>query len=133
MEVIRRNTDYAFRLMSAIAAGGENETLAVTKLVELVYVPQQLACKLLQKLVCAGLLESKMGPKGGYRLAKKSEQISFKDIVEAIQGPVSINLCLSNEFFCPLKDKCPISGHLLELQKEMERHLAEKTLAMLAK
>jgi len=133
MEVIRRNADYAFRLMANIAINYGKGPVSVRKLVELSNVPYQLACKLLQKLAVEGLLDSTMGAKGGYSLAKQPCEISFKDIIEAIQGPVCLNLCLSGEFFCPLKDKCPVSGHLAELQKEMDDHLAAKTLDVLTK
>ncbi len=133
MEVIRRNTDYAFRLMVNIAQSNGRGPVSVRRLAEMSKVPYELACKLLQKLSNQGILSSKMGAKGGYTLAKQPSEISFKDVIEAIQGPVCLNLCLTDGFFCPLKDKCPINEHLLELQKEMDRHFAAKTLDILMK
>lgn len=130
MEIIRRNTDYAFRLAAGLAQK-YNNLASVRELSEQMKVPYQLACKLLQKLAAADLVESEMGPKGGYRLAKSPDKISFKQVIEAIQGTVSLNMCIKEDFFCPLKDKCPMNEHLVKLQEQMDKHLSEKTLALL--
>ncbi|MFI4911701.1 MAG: RrF2 family transcriptional regulator [Sedimentisphaeraceae bacterium JB056] len=131
MEVIRRNTDYSFRLMATLAKYHDH-CVSVRQLAKESCVPYQLSCKLLQKLSSAGLVASKMGPKGGYKLACEPESINLKQIVEAIQGPVIFNQCLTDGFECPLSQGCPVSGHLAKMQAEMNDHLAAKTLAMLA-
>jgi Rrf2 family protein len=130
MEVIRRNTDYAFRLMAALAKVYD-EKVPVRRLTEDNRVPYQLGCKLLQKLCSAGLAESVMGPRGGYRLAREPEKINLRQVIEAIQGPVVFNQCLKGDFDCPLKKGCPISGYLSDVQEDMNKHFESKTLAML--
>ncbi len=132
MEVIRRNTDYAFRLMAAIASEPE-QLKSVRKLAAECFVPYQLACKLLQKLCGASLVDSKLGPKGGYKLAVPAEQINLRQIIEAIQGPIIFNECLNGRFNCPLSRKCPIRGYLAQKQSEMVNEFGSKTLAELVK
>jgi Rrf2 family transcriptional regulator, iron-sulfur cluster assembly transcription factor len=130
MEVIRRNTDYAFRLMAALAKDWE-KCLPVRRLAQENDVPYQLACKLLQKLASASLVESVLGPKGGYRLALAPGEINLKQIIETIQGPVVFNKCLNGDFDCPLSGKCPIKGYLAELQSDMNKNFESKTLLSL--
>jgi Rrf2 family protein len=76
----------------------------------------------------AGIVESTMGPKGGFRLAKRPEKIHFGQLIAAIQGPVSVNRCLLGGFKCPLKRRCPAHPKMGELQKQIDGFLNELTL-----
>jgi len=91
-------------------------------------VSYTLACKILQKLAAAGIVESTMGPKGGFRLSKNPEKIEFKQVVEAVQGPVSVNRCLTGNFICPLKGKCPVHPKMAVLQSKIDGYLEKLTL-----
>jgi len=129
MELIRRDTDYAFRLAAQLAgAYGGDKALSARVLAEDNSVSYALACKILQKLTHAGIVESVMGPKGGFRLAKKPEKISFDTLIAAIQGPVSVNKCLMGGFKCPMKGKCPARPKMTELQNKINGYLNELTL-----
>lgn len=130
MEVIKRNTDYAFRLMATLATDCD-KNIPVRRLASESVVPYQLACKILQKLSSALLVESKMGPKGGYKLADLPEKINLKQIIEAVQGTIIFNQCLRCDSSCPLSSACTISGYLAEIQLKMNEHFESKTLAML--
>jgi Rrf2 family protein len=131
MEVIRRNTDYAFRLMAQLAKDFD-KSVAASKLAKDTQVSYQLCCKLLQKLSAAGLVESKMGINGGYRLTDKPCNITLRRIVEAIQGPIIFNMCLKSDVFeCPMAVNCPVRNYLGGMQADMNKHLENKTLASL--
>ena len=129
MDLIRRDTDYAFRLAAALAAAyDEEKALSARLLAKDTLVSYALTCKILQKMTHAGIVESVMGPKGGFRLAQKPENIPFGKLVEAIQGPVMVNRCLLGDFKCPLKRKCPAHPKMAELQGQIEGFLNELTL-----
>jgi Rrf2 family protein len=129
MELIRRDTDYAFRLAAQLAgAYGKDEALSARVLAKENSVSYTLACKILQKLTHAGIVESVMGPKGGFRLAKQPEKIPFSQLIAAIQGPVSVNKCLMGGFKCPMKGKCPAKPKMAELQNKITEYLNELTL-----
>ena len=129
MEMIRRDTDYAFRLMAQLAgAYGEGRALSARVLAKDNEVSYPLTCKILQKLAGAGLVESIMGPKGGFRLTKKPGKIRFDQLIAAIQGPVSVNKCLTGGFKCPLKGKCPAHTKMAELQTQIDGYFKELTL-----
>jgi len=129
MDLIRRDTDYAFRLLAQLAAAYSGDSaLSARLLAKDNGVSYTLACKILQKLAAAGIVTSTMGPKGGFRLAKNPEKIAFKQVVEAVQGPVSVNRCLTGGFKCPLKNKCPAHPKLGELQAHINDYLKGLTL-----
>jgi Rrf2 family protein len=91
-------------------------------------VPYQLACKLMQKLNNAKLVTSCMGPKGGFVLGAEPSKISLLEVVEAIQGPISINRCISDEKACSRNIICTVRQKLADIQESMTEGLAAITL-----
>jgi Rrf2 family protein len=132
MDILRRNTDYALRLMVDLARRQDKGAVSTRLLAQEQEVSYQLACKLMQQLHDAKLVESSMGPKGGFRLSRAPAQISLLDIIEVIQGPLSLNRCLLNETCCPRQDTCPVREKMGELQGRMSEYLGGVTLADLA-
>ncbi|MCD4830373.1 MAG: Rrf2 family transcriptional regulator [Anaerohalosphaeraceae bacterium] len=125
MDVIRRNTDYAMRLVVSLVENYGGESISVSELSKQEDVSYDLACKLLQKLKAAGFVKSCMGPKGGFLLAKEPGKISMLDIVAAIQGPVIMNRCLNAGRICPRQPRCAVSRELMKMQKYIENYLGD--------
>lgn len=129
MELIRRDTDYAFRLAAMLAGNVERDlALSAKVLAKDTQVSYAITCKILQKLAHAGIVESIMGPKGGWKLAKSPAEVQFRHVIEAIQGPVTVNKCLLGDFKCPLKGKCPAHPKMAMLQKQIVDSLTGLTL-----
>ncbi len=129
MDLIRRDTDYAFRLAAQLAKSyGDKSTFSARVLAKDNHVSHALTCKILQKLAAAGIVESIMGPKGGFRLANNPKKIEFRQLIEAVQGPVSVNKCLVGDFKCPLKEECPAHPKMAKLQAQINDFLKELTL-----
>lgn len=129
MDIIRRNTDYALRLMVGLARRRkDDDSVSTRRLAQEQEVPYQLACKLMQQLHDAELVESCMGPKGGFRLVRRPDEISLLDIVEIVQGPLSLNRCLPDARACPRAGVCPMRGKIAELQGRMGEYLGGITL-----
>ncbi len=82
----------------------------------------------MQQLQGAGLVQSKMGPKGGYKLARNPAQISLLDIVAAMQDEIIVNRCTDKNDTCERQDDCPVSGKLWELQHTVNDYLNSVTL-----
>lgn len=134
MDVIRRDTDYALRLAAQLAQGfAVGLPLSARALAKDNHVSYAHACKLLQKLAAAGLVTSTMGPKGGFVLAHKPETITFGQVIEAVQGPVSVIRCLMGNFNCPMKGDCPVSSKLGVMQQQITDFLSDVTLAEFVK
>ncbi len=128
MDVVRRNTDYAVRLIVHLAKQYGNDPISTRAAAAEEHVPYQLACKLMQKLNNAKLVKSCMGPKGGFVLATEPSKISLLDVVEVIQGPINMNRCLLGEETCPQQKTCAVRGKLAILQKNINNGLAAITL-----
>lgn len=131
MDVLRRNTDYALRAMVNLAGHYGNEPLSTRTIAATEDIPYQLACKIMQKLHNAGLVKSCMGPRGGFQLSRRPSKINLLELIEVIQGPVSLNRCLLNVDVCPRRPRCVVSTTLHELQQHIEHFLAGITLAKL--
>lgn len=129
MDILRRNTDYALRLMVSLAKHGPDGSVSTRALAEEQDVPYQLACKLMQQLHGAKLVESCMGVRGGFRLGREAGRISLLDVVEVVQGRLSLNRCLLNKACCPRQATCPVRARMGELQAQMDEYLGGVTLA----
>jgi Rrf2 family iron-sulfur cluster assembly transcriptional regulator len=132
MDILRRNTDYALRLMVSLARREGKGSVSTRLLAQEQDVSYQLACKLMQQLHEARLVDSCMGPKGGFRLNRRPADISLLDIIEVVQGPLSLNRCLLEAGACPRTKVCPMRGKIGELQGRMGEYLGSVTLEELA-
>ncbi|MHC4119490.1 MAG: RrF2 family transcriptional regulator [Planctomycetota bacterium] len=123
MDVVRRNTDYAVRLMVNLARqygkGPVSTRIAATE--EGVSYP--LACKLMQKLHGAKVIDSCMGPKGGFTLGRKPAEITLLEVIEAIQGPLSLNRCLLSSDACSRHLTCTVRAKLADVQEAIVNSL----------
>lgn len=130
MELIRRDTDYAMRLAGRLAREHAKGRAMSARVMSTEHkVPYPLTCKLLQKLTHAGFVESAMGAKGGFRLARSPETIAVSDIVEVIQGPICVNKCADGGFNCPMKCDCGMHPKMIELQKQIHEFLYSLNLS----
>jgi Rrf2 family protein len=128
MDFLRQHTDYAFRLLVALAQAPDKPISSRTLASE-GGVPYQFASKIMQKLHEQGLVESVMGPFGGFRLARPAEQVTLLEIIEAVQGPVVVNACLLGQDTCQRRNICPVRDKLESLQKTMVDYLQSVSLA----
>lgn len=103
-------------------------------------VPKEYLLKSLQLLSNAGLVDSSLGPKGGYRLAKSADQITFLDIVEAIEGRQNTftcseirrnNPCIKNKK--GFSTKCLIARSMHEADEAWRESLRKTSLASIIK
>ncbi|MHC5061452.1 MAG: RrF2 family transcriptional regulator [Planctomycetota bacterium] len=128
MNIVRQNTDYAFRALINLARRYGRDVVSTKVLAEEEDISYQFACKILQKLQGATLVKSTMGPKGGYYLSKPPSKVSLLEVIEAVQGPISMNKCLLAEDTCNRKPKCGVSEKLAELQEYVVSFLRGITL-----
>jgi len=132
MDILRRNTGYALRLAVNLAGRYGDGSVSTRALSDEEDVSYQLACKLMQRLHKEGLVESDMGPKGGFRLARPPQEVPILAIIEAIQGPLRLNRCLLGDGACQRQDGCPIRARIGRLQEQMDQYLGAVTLGELA-
>ena len=129
---ITRAADYALRAAIHLAAQPPGSRISRGLLASAVDAPQEVLGKVLQELVKARLVVSHRGAAGGFRLARDGASITVLDIVEAIDGTISLNECLVDGQPCPRSSWC--AGHPLWLraQEAMVAVLRESNIARLA-
>ncbi len=97
---ITLESDYALRILTAMA---EHEEVTDAKtLSSETSVTQRFTLKILHKLVGGGLVRSFKGVRGGYKLNRSPENITLKDVIELIDGPIAIARCLESAEGCSL-------------------------------
>ena len=107
---LTRAADYAVRVMIHLGSRPAG-AIAHARLAAEVDCPQQFLAKLLQRLVRAGLIRSRRGKVGGFELTGAGRQSSMLQVVEAIEGPIRLNLCLESPYACDRRPACP--AHLV--------------------
>lgn len=120
-------TDYSSLILAIIEKGSPGQ-FSAAYIAKASSIPKPTCVKLLKLLVKGGILNSTQGPLGGYKLAKPANQISVKTIVEAIEGPMAITECGSNETICRLTRHCTVMARWREIGDQMNRLLITTTL-----
>jgi Rrf2 family protein len=106
--------DYAVVLMTAAARRPAAARLSATELSAETGVPLPTAQKLMGQLAMSGLLTSVRGAGGGFALARPAAEISLADVVEAVEGPISMTVCSGHEgpSDCALDAHCRVKPHM---------------------
>ena len=84
--------------------------------------------KILGSLAKAGLLRSSRGVNGGFTLAHPAEEISLLDVVEAVEGPLSLTRCVPDPLGCVHSDNCPACSVWALVQHRISDVLQHATL-----
>jgi Rrf2 family protein len=128
MDVIRRDTDYALRMMVNLASHFNGEFISARRLASEGNFSYQLGCKILQRLHKAELVKSGMGQKGGFTLSREPSRITLMEIITALQGGIRLNRCLLGGEGCEFEPECEINTRLVCLQLYIDGYLGGITL-----
>ncbi len=122
---ITRQADYAVRAVLHVAQLKENERLATSVIAEEENIPLPFLAKIVSQLSVKGILDAMRGASGGVRLARPAAEISLLEVIEAIDGEISLNRCVLNEEACPSTATCPVHEVWCEAQRDLVRRLQE--------
>ena len=128
---LSKKADYALISMKHLAnSDGSSSAREIASLYD---IPIELLAKILQRLVRRGLLVSQQGTRGGYQLARVPALISVADVIQAIDGPVTVTACSSEEgSHCDQFAKCNVRDPLWRVRERILTALGECTIAELA-
>src|SRR4051794_3350613 len=101
---ISRKIDYGLRAAIHPAGLPAGRIASLQGLSAPVPIPRDFPAKILKGLAGRGLVRSARGAHGGYQLARPPREISFLEVIEAVEGPVQLNVCLDD------KDRCDVSA-----------------------
>lgn len=130
---LTRDCEYAVRAVLYLASQPEGKVSLIREIAEAQDMPRVYLSKITQYLTRAGLIRSRRGAKGGLVLGRSSGSITLKDVIEAVEGPIRLNVCLTGKGACPRDEECPAHPVWVEAQKGLIDVLKGKTMADLAK
>lgn len=102
--MIAQKTRYALRSLLFLAEETGDRPVQLSRIAETQRVPPKYLELIMLDLRKAGLVKSNRGPKGGYRLGRPADQISFGAVVRALEGPIALVPCASTNFYAPCGD-----------------------------
>jgi Rrf2 family protein len=120
---ITRQADYAVRAVLYLARLGTDHRAATSQIAQEQQIPPSFLAKIVSQLSVAGLLQTSRGARGGVSLARSPENISLLEVVEAIDGPIMLNECVSGNGVCVFGDTCPMRPVWCDAQAELVQHL----------
>jgi Rrf2 family protein len=130
---LTRAADYAVRVMIHLAGLPPGTRVSRTELSTAAECPEQFLSKVLQNLTRAGLVVSRRGNTGGFELEEEHRTATLLQVVEAIEGPIRLNLCLTSDHACTRQGWCPAHSVWADAQRAMVGVLGGSTILELAK
>lgn len=130
MQVSRR-VDYALRATIYLARQESGRAASVAEISSLEAIPKKFLEKIIQDLIHAGLVRSRRGAHGGYLLARTPGEISFKEVMEAVEGPIALNVCVGDPHVCSVSTTCGMQHIWAEGQRRLIDYFASTKLTEL--
>ncbi len=128
---LSRLTDYAVTLLSHMGSGKEGDLWAASGLADTTGLPMPTVAKILKLMAKSGVIQAQRGATGGYRLARSTSEISVAEIIEAMDGPISLTDCADSNPHegCQLDGVCPMSNGWKKVNVAVRRALTSVSLA----
>lgn len=130
---LSKKSDYALIAMRHLATrpdGGASSS--AREIAESYDIPLELLAKVLQRLVRSRLLVSVQGTRGGYRLGRAAPAITVADVIQAVDGPVTVTACSPDDHTCDQFSKCSIRDPLWKIKSRILEALNTMTMAEMA-
>ena len=130
---ITQEADYAVRIIYCLAK--EQRRMDARTISEQMGVTLRFALKILHKLTGAGVVKSYKGTRGGYELARPSEEINMRQIIEAVDGPPAVCKCVTSEEHCNMgaAGSCSFQKVFIDIAEDINRKLENVSFAQLVK
>jgi Rrf2 family protein len=128
---LTRAGEYAIKSLLYLAARGGDSRVMASEIAGAEQIPVNFVRKILESLAKTGLVKSYRGAGGGFTLGRAPAQISMRHIIEAVEGPLALNLCLL-PVACEQAPVCPMSPIWKEVQHAVEKVLDRYSLADVA-
>jgi len=127
--------EYALRALIVLGLNPGSDVLRIQSISQQQNIPKRFLEQILNDLRTAGILESKRGLAGGYRLRVPPEEITLAKVIRLIEGPLAPVSCVSENFYekcsCPDEEKCGIRSIMKEVRDAIVQILEGVTLAQL--
>ncbi len=129
---ITRSGEYGLKGLVFLAEQPPEKVTLVSEVSREKNIPEPFLAKIFQRLSKAGVLRSVRGAKGGFVLRKPAHEITMKEIIEVLEGPIALNRCLLRKGECIEEEVCPLHTVWEEAQQRFLEILEGTTMEDLA-
>ncbi|MEI6394302.1 MAG: Rrf2 family transcriptional regulator [Verrucomicrobiota bacterium] len=127
--------EYALRALLVLGLNYDENVVRIQAISEQQNIPKRFLEQILNDLKSAGIVQSRRGVAGGYRLAKNPDQISLASVVRHIEGALAPVSCVSEQFYekcsCPDESRCAIRSAMKEVRDAVVKVAERVTIAEL--
>lgn len=124
--ILTRRSDYG--LLAVLELAHSTGLLSAKQIAQEHNLPVAFVKKLLQKLCRAGLVKASVGRQGGYALARPPEEISIRELLEALEGDLAPVSCLVHNHACDLADGCTTRRIWAHIDRKIQEALGSLSL-----
>jgi len=129
---LTRAAEYGIRALMHLAHQPVGKVCLLSDISKAAEVPEKFLAKIMQELSHDGLVKSHRGIKGGFSLALAPGEITLKDVVECLEGPIALNICLTGDSECERTGGCSVHRVWQRAQDELISILAGADLKTLS-
>jgi Rrf2 family protein len=127
--------EYALRALLVLGLNYQEPLVRIQTISEEQNIPKRFLEQILNDMKTAGLVQSKRGVAGGYRLAKPPQHISLASVIRHMEGALAPVSCVSEKFYekcsCPDESKCAIRSVMKEVREAVVRVVEKTTIGEL--
>ncbi len=129
---LSKRADYGIRMMVDLACRPNNQGVTIREICQRQGVTGPFLSKIATQAANAGLITTRPGRSGGLTLAKSADKITLLQVLEAVDGPITLNRCTSEPIGCPRSNKCAV--HLIweKAQNQFKELMSNTLLSELA-
>ena len=127
--------EYALRALLVLGLNYDRDVVRIQTISEQQNIPKRFLEQILNDLKTLGVVESRRGVTGGYRLARPPEFVTLAAVIRHIEGPLAPVSCVSERFYekcsCPDESKCAIRSVMKEVREAIVKILEHVTVAQM--
>jgi Rrf2 family protein len=127
--------EYALRALLVLGLNYEQPVVRIQAISEQQNIPKRFLEQILSDLKSAGVVQSRRGVAGGYRLARRPDQITLAEVVRHIEGALAPVSCVSERFYekcsCPDEARCAIRSVMKEIHEAIVKVAERVTISEL--
>ena len=127
--------EYALRALLVLGLNYDLPLVRIQSISDQQNIPKRFLEQILNDLKSVGFVQSRRGVAGGYRLAKRPEEITLAAVVRHIEGALAPVSCVSERFYekcsCPDESRCAIRSAMKEVREAVVRVAERITIAEL--
>ena len=127
--------EYALRALLVLGLNYDRDVVRIQTISEQQNIPKRFLEQILTDLKSLGVVESRRGVAGGYRLARPPEFVTLAAVIRHIEGPLAPVSCVSERFYekcsCPDESKCAIRSVMKEVREAIVKILEHVTVAQM--